>query len=63
MVGQEAVRNAGGPLGHSAKDLDLFMAAYFAQKSWEKDPGVFDMPWRGETDRDEKKGPFCFAIA
>jgi amidase len=63
MVGQEAVRNAGGPLGHSAKDLDLFMAAYFAQKSWEKDPGVFGMPWRGETDRDEKKGPFCFAIA
>jgi len=62
MVGQEAVRNAGGPLAHSAKDLVLFMSAYFAQKPWDKDPGVYDMPWKTDIGKVEKRS-YCFAIA
>lgn len=63
LVGQEAVKNAGGPMGHSARDLNLFMSAYMAYSPWKHDPVVLKMPWDGQIADPSEKSPLCFAIA
>ncbi|KAK4049733.1 hypothetical protein OIO90_005314 [Microbotryomycetes sp. JL221] len=46
--GRESIMGTAGPLAHSLRDIELFMATVLGdeQKLWERDPNIVEMPWR-----------------
>ncbi|GFZ50431.1 Putative amidase C550.07 [Saitozyma sp. JCM 24511] len=46
MVGQESIAGAIGPMGRSARDMSLFVAAVLAAEPWKIDSSNVGMPWR-----------------
>jgi amidase len=63
LLGQEAVKIVGGPMGHSARDINLFLSSYMAYKPWEHDPNVLVMPWDEKLVASWQERPLTFAIA
>jgi Asp-tRNA(Asn)/Glu-tRNA(Gln) amidotransferase A subunit family amidase len=62
FVGLETRRSTAGPLAHSPEDIELFMAAYMAQKPWDVDQDVLPIPWR-KAEEVMPLGQLCFAVA
>ncbi|BEJ11455.1 hypothetical protein CspHIS471_0108770 [Cutaneotrichosporon sp. HIS471] len=48
MPNQESIVGAIGPMGVSARDMELFVKVQLDAKPWKLDPGVVKMPWRPE---------------
>ncbi|EGU77586.1 hypothetical protein FOPG_15002 [Fusarium oxysporum f. sp. conglutinans race 2 54008] len=44
----------GGPMANSIEDLELFMKITLAQRPWNYDPTVVDIPWRDLGEADNK---------
>lgn len=51
MPGQEAIVGAVGPMGVSARDMELFVKVVLAAEPWKIDPSQVRMPWRPEEVR------------
>ncbi|CAD6585111.1 MAG: hypothetical protein TREMPRED_004052 [Tremellales sp. Tagirdzhanova-0007] len=48
MWPQNTIMGTVGPMGRSARDLELFMATVLAARPWEFDQDCLKMPWRRE---------------
>ncbi len=48
MPNQESIVGAIGPMGVSARDMELFVKVQLDAKPWKVDPSVVKMPWRPE---------------
>lgn len=48
MPGQESIVGAVGPMGVSARDMELFVTTVLATEPWKIDPSQVAMPWRPE---------------
>lgn len=48
MPNQESIVGAIGPMGVSARDMELFVKVQLAAQPWRVDPSVVKMPWRPE---------------
>lgn len=48
MPNQESIVGAIGPMGVSARDMELFVKVQLDAKPWQVDPSVVKMPWRPE---------------
>ena len=50
MAGAESITAVAGPMGHSIRDLELFLQIVADAKPWLKDP-LLAMPWQSQMDR------------
>ena len=48
MWPQNTIMGTVGPMGRSARDLELFMTTVLAARPWEFDQDCLKMPWRRE---------------
>lgn len=51
MDGQNSILSVVGPLATSAASLRLVTKALLAQKPWQYDPAVHELPWRFDEER------------
>ncbi|KAL3454442.1 amidase signature domain-containing protein [Aspergillus insuetus] len=47
--GEAAIPFVVGPMGHSVRDLVFLTKALLAVQPWRSDPGVLELPWRGDV--------------
>lgn len=49
--GYELIRGAVGPMGHSLRDMELFIETVIASQPAKVDPAAVDMPWRPVSEK------------
>ena len=66
MDGQLSAPSAVGPISHSVPSLRLLVKAILSQQPWDHDPGVNNIPWRQDLEKDveERKtnGSLVFGV-
>lgn len=56
LAGQEAIKAVVGPMSPDLAGIELWTKTILASKPWERDPAVYNLPWR-EVNVPEK---LCF---
>jgi amidase len=49
LPGQEAIKSVSGPMSPDLASLELYCKVILAGRPWERDPHVFNLPWREIT--------------